>query len=645
MSLVPYNLVAVAETDAIGGGKNVFPNASVNVTTSGGGSAQIYSDEAGTSLIALPTTCDSSGELDFFIAPGDYFFTIEGKTYRVKIDGIYPYVIENVAALPSITAVAGRLYELKEYGSSTGKGGGPLKGFVGTITPNNVTTFAGSAGTYFERINCLVITAHMAGALGDGVTDDYTAIERGLAYVRTIKGKLYFTDGTYVHSQKLYYGASEVVIEGETPSTTLKYTGTGTGLAINNSYADSQRERCGLKSITLFSTSGAIAFDFTGGNYGTYTDFEINYTAANAKLIYARGSSGAGPYFNSFDAFSLFGGGDYSQRGLVFERDSSGNLADGVNANVFSNLKRGASLLVGLDIESGIGNLFVNCGFESIKTAMVRLNNLPSYSDTGTATSASSYTLVDTTKSWSATPGDTLNFNGGAVIITSGPLIGQTRRIATNTSNTINLEKPWGEAIGTPTYAIMKPKALDNKFVNIRQEGLASFNPQGVQIIAGAHGNEFSQLTIGSIGSGSAIDDDYGDPSNKVALGDLIIQQYTLIDVGASQSINVVPRLSVQGGIRAGVSMLLEYIQLQSPNYVSGLTTLTVDHGGGSTGAGTPSVVAKLDGTFAVNEAFSPNYNKILKQTANNGIFVHLETDSGVNPSADFIITVAYRVI
>jgi len=80
-----------------------------------------------------------------------------------EIEESSPFVVPNVAALSSIVAVAGRLYELKEYSDNTGKGGGDLIGKVGVITPNNVTTFAGAGGTYFERINYDILTLEMAG--------------------------------------------------------------------------------------------------------------------------------------------------------------------------------------------------------------------------------------------------------------------------------------------------------------------------------------------------------------------------------------------------------------------------------------------------------------------------------------------------
>jgi hypothetical protein len=92
--------------------------------------------------------------------PNDIALT-NGKT--ATFQNTSPAVIPNVAALSSITAVAGRLYKLKEYNTGTGVGGGSLVGRVGAITPNNVTTFLGADGSYFERINYEILTLEMAG--------------------------------------------------------------------------------------------------------------------------------------------------------------------------------------------------------------------------------------------------------------------------------------------------------------------------------------------------------------------------------------------------------------------------------------------------------------------------------------------------
>lgn len=64
------------------------------------------------------------------------------------------FFIENVAALSGYAPVVGKLYQLKEYNSGTGKGGSELLAKSGAIAPNNVTTFASAtAGVYFERVN------------------------------------------------------------------------------------------------------------------------------------------------------------------------------------------------------------------------------------------------------------------------------------------------------------------------------------------------------------------------------------------------------------------------------------------------------------------------------------------------------------
>ena len=92
--------------------------------------------------------------------------------------------------------------------------------------------------------------------------------------------------------------------------------------------------------------------------------------------------------------------------------------------------------------------------------------------------------------------------------------------------------------------------------------------------------------------------------------------------------------------------MILQYIEINSPNFTTGVSAeavLTVDHGGATTGAGTPSLVAKIN-DFNPKVAFAPNYNKVSQSTLNNGIFVNLTTNANVVATDDFIIKVAYQV-
>lgn len=514
-----------------------------------------------------------------------------------------------------------------------------------TSVDNGGTIIVTSGGKRYKRIFDGKVNVQWFEVKGNG-TDEFTNIAKALTFVRGIGGTLFFPQASndYVYSGTLFFGASNVCIEGDSPKIRLKYTGTGTGLITNASYTDPQRERCALRNITLHSTTGAVAFDFTGSNYGTFTGFEIHYTAPNAKLIFGMGSFGAGPYYNEFSGFTLFGGNDRTQTGIWLSSDTSGNLADGPNANIFANLKRGASLARLVNVISGSGNVFSNIGGESIKQALIVVNDSPSYADGGTASAATTNSLSDSTKAWSAVIGAANNFTNGAVIITGGTYAGSVRKILTNSATKLTLDKSWPADIGLPTYAIVKSKAGGNKFVNIRQEGLASDNPAGIRIMPGALANEFSQLEIGSIEAGKMVDDQYGENSNKVRVGDLIIQQYIRLAPGAGASIDIVPRASVLGGLRFGALMALDYIEICCPNWSAGEAVLTVDHGGSATGNGAETVIAKIN-AFNTIEAFANSKLKTLRGTVNQGIFIKLTTDATFAAASNIIINVALRVV
>jgi hypothetical protein len=404
-------------------------------------------------------------------------------------------------------------------------------------------------------------------------------------------------------------------------------------------------ERCGIRNGTLKSTTGIIALDYTNFNYGNFEAVEFNYTAANARHIAALGCSGLGPYFNKFDSPTFFGSSGRTQDALTFWEDASTNLANGPNANVFSNIKRGASLRRLINLISGTGNMFTNIGAESIKDALIVLNEVSSFAVSSTSTSTTSNTLTDTSQSWSTTLGDPLNFTNDMVSLTSG-IVGETRRIVSNTSDTLTLDKPWSQYPGAAVnYDISESRAFKNLFTNIRQEGLGSDNPDGIRAMSGARGNEFSHLEIGSLGTGVVFDDQAQEQTNKVAQGDLMIVSYIALNPGAGATVEITPpRVSADGGIRSGSNMTLEYVEMFCPNFVAGTATatLTVDHGGTATGNGTESVVCIIDDVTDTQCYISAD--KVTRSTSNNGIFASLSTNANVNAAADFYINIGYRV-
>jgi hypothetical protein len=182
-------------------------------------------------------------------------------------------------------------------------------------------------------------------------------------------------------------------------------------------------------------------------------------------------------------------------------------------------------------------------------------------------------------------------------------------------------------------------------FVNVRQEGLNTDNPDGIRVVAGARGNEISQLEIGSLGGGVIYSDNGQDQTNKIRQGDLIIEQFIILNPGPSTTTEIIPRSSTDGGIRSGSNMSLEYIEMLSPNFVTGsaTATLTVDHGGAATGAGTETLIAIID-DVTNKSCYKAGEDKAMRSTSNNGIFGSLTTNPNVNASSDFIINIAYQV-
>jgi hypothetical protein len=197
MSLVPYRVTAIKKTDPTG--NNILPLASVAIVKSGGGYAQLWDDEAGTAVRANPFQVDSNGERQVWLNGGEYNVSVAGgQSWDIKLVGGSDILsIENVAALATYTPVVGQVYYLKEYHAGTGFGGSDVVGKIGSITPDNVTTFACAGLTYVERINVSTWTPRHAGAYGNGSNDDTVAIQRILDVPIATISAIDFSGGTW----------------------------------------------------------------------------------------------------------------------------------------------------------------------------------------------------------------------------------------------------------------------------------------------------------------------------------------------------------------------------------------------------------------------------------------------------------------
>ena len=643
MSLVPDTIVSLAEDDTIGGGKNIVSGASVNITKSTGGAASIFSDAAGTTAISLPTVTGSNGELKFWIAPGLYIYTVDGENYNVSISEPNDFVIENVSALASTPVVAGRTYYLKEYHAGTGYGGGELEAYTSADTPNNGTIFAsGTVGVRLKRINTPILTVDHFGAKKDG-TDSTAAIQAFIdAHPNGADVDLDF--GVYTHFSTIYLRYQGIFLRGKGVfATDLKYVKAAGGTAIKANSTTAVINGAGFSGINFTAdaagTAPDITIDFSGFSYSVFENFEIYNPRVNGVLMKGYSDLGTAPYYNSFDKFRLFGGSDYTQTGILFSNGAWGGGSRGPNANMISNLMRGASLLRLIDLKEGQGNLFSNISGESINDHMIILNDIASYVDTGTATAGANVTLTDSGKAWTVNA-----FVNYSVTITGGSGVGQTRKITSNTATVLSVSPAWGVKLnGTSTYAISRLGAFENQFINLRQEGLNTLNPNFVTCLPGSLGNNISNYSVSSLGSGKTINDVSGHPSNHLSNGKYMFITEVIENPGASANINIWTKTSVLGGLGAGDSYSVEWMQVKCPGIVSGTATFTLDVGGVAVGGGSPTLATTLDSVL-VNDAFVASTNKEAVSSLNNGLFLNITTDAAMNASTDFVVTVCVAV-
>lgn len=199
MILVPQTIVSLAEDDAAGSGKNIVTGASVTIVKSTGGTASIYSDEAGTTAIPLPTVTNSTGELQFWIAEGDYTYVISGKSYQVSVRSASDVYVNTVSDLALYSLKIGQFAHTKGCLSIGDGGHGTFIIETASGTPDGYSRVLLDNG-YHAVLQTVkgAINVMQFGAIGDGVTDDTIAIQRANSWAKNNGGgTINFLDREY----------------------------------------------------------------------------------------------------------------------------------------------------------------------------------------------------------------------------------------------------------------------------------------------------------------------------------------------------------------------------------------------------------------------------------------------------------------
>ena len=509
-----------------------------------------------------------------------------------------------------------------------------------TSVDNGGTIIVSANGKRWKRPKTSYISVLWFGAKGDGVTDDTAAIQ---AAIDSVSGPItvLLPAGLYRVTSTIYLRRNGVRLIGEGPAVTLvMYVNPSGGIMFSgdtNTYnSTAQYEGCALDNFEVLSSGSAstdpsIVVDLSSFSY-SYFNIEAQTRRAYGVIYYGQGNAGTAPYFNHIESTGLFGGIDNTQTAFQFRGGAFAGGSNGPNANMIGPITRAASLGTVVDLGVGQGNMFSNIGAESISGTMILLGGNAA-SDSGTSSGANTaITLHDTSKSWVAN-----NFINGAVQITSGTGAGQIRRIATNTANQLNLAWPWAVIPdATSQYSVFQLRAADNKFVNIRQEGLAS--SRFIFAWPDSANTEVSQTSVQS--AGGYLDDRSCSPYNKFYGQSKTVLHYTFNAPGANANINAYPRSGVFGGVKMPGQYVIDwvFVECTSPSHGSS-ANVTVDCGGGSVGAGSPSFAISIPDGESAGSAF-PALARVQKNGANDAIFLNLQTGAAFTAGISVSVTI-----
>jgi Pectate lyase superfamily protein len=489
------------------------------------------------------------------------------------------------------------------------------------------------------------------GAVWDNVTNDRAAIQAAIdsttgplevilpAGTGLITGTIYLRRdgvrlrgcGTAVTNVRFVNAAGGIVFSGDTNTVTSL-----------NEYAD-----CALLDFTVVRSDNNPAVsatldpdtvvDLTSFSYGHF-NIGAQTTRPNACIYYGRGNAGTAPYFNHIESSSgLFGGADQTQEAFRFEAGAWAGGSNGPNANVIGPITRAASLSRVFNIKSGQGNLCHGIGAESIKDAYIKLGGAAAV-QTGTSSGSNSALVIkDTTKTWVVNA-----YVNGAVKITGGTGSGQIRRIADNTATQLNLTCPWATIPdATSTYSVFELLAHNNKFVNIRQEGLVS--SVFIDAYEDSDGTEILNTSVQS--SGGYLTDRSCSPNNKFYGASRAILQHTFITPGASANVQGFARSSVFGGAKFAGLYVVDWVMVDMTTFSAGDTaTITVDCGGATVGSGSPTLPIVIPTGQSTGAAFPVN-SRPQVNGVNNAVFLNLQTGAAFGAGVSVGVTIAVTLV
>lgn len=208
MILVPYTLTALSRQDIVDTptDRNIVTGAVVTATDINGAAVIMYDDAAGANGSTSKQT-DINGQLTVFVESGEYTFSVNGRAIRATVRGRFD--VQSIDSIATLRTVAGQFdgqqASLSSYYASGNTGGGVFVWDAASTAADDggvtIAVTGVATGRWVRQLEGFV-TPEMFGAVGDGVTNDTTAVQATLNYAsgkaECVVCNIYAVDGFVV---------------------------------------------------------------------------------------------------------------------------------------------------------------------------------------------------------------------------------------------------------------------------------------------------------------------------------------------------------------------------------------------------------------------------------------------------------------
>lgn len=306
-----------------------------------------YTDSTGTSANTNPVILDSRGEANVWLGAGSYKMALKDSV------GALIWTVDNILGAPSSNAALVAL---------AASDGASLVGFIQSGT--------GAVATTVQAKLRESVSVKDFGAVGDGVTDDTTAVLAGVASLKAMGGgTLFFPQGTYKVT-------SEILID----SASIRFVGTGRRKVYPGVFAPTVNTVSTIMPVHS-STAAVRFFNATINTASTFSAEGINFATleTGAMPTCCFGFDGSGNFHRdyTFDRVGIHGftsafdtyntGGDtafglFKAINCAINRNGyiARNLTGQWNGFVFEKNEAGQNLTGGLDIKAQAASIRQN---------------------------------------------------------------------------------------------------------------------------------------------------------------------------------------------------------------------------------------------------------------------------------------------